>query len=82
MIIILKSKVFLYSFKSVCCLAVENIFLKQRNASFLDRFKNGICREKALKYFADSKLSLSSQLSKFRTPLSQRIAQKQSGKKW
>ena len=47
MIIIFKSKVSLYSFKSACCLAVENIFLKERNASFLDRLKNGICREKA-----------------------------------
>ena len=61
MIIILKSKVSLYSFKSACCLAVENIFLKERNASFLDRLKNGICREKAGKYLADSKLDLSSQ---------------------
>ena len=82
MIIILKSKVSLYSFKSACCLAVENIFLKQRNASFLDRLKNGICREKAGKYLADSKLCPSSQWLKYRTPLRQRIAQKQSGKKW
>ena len=58
--IILKSKVSLYSFKSACCLAVENIFLKQRNASFLDRLKNVICREKAGKYLADGKLGLSS----------------------
>ena len=82
MIIIFKSKVSLYSFKSACCLAVENIFLKERNASFLDRLKNGICREKAGKYLADSKLGLSSQQSKYRTPLRQRIVQKQSGKKW
>ena len=46
MIIILKSKVSLHSFKSAFCLAVENIFLKQRNASFLDRLKNGIYVEK------------------------------------
>ena len=59
--IILKSKVSLYSFQPSCCLAVENIFLKQRNASFLDRLKNGICREKAGKYLAESKLGLSSQ---------------------
>ena len=37
MMIIFKSKVSLYSFKSACRLAVVNIFLKQRNASFLDR---------------------------------------------
>ena len=42
-----KQKVSLYSFKFACCLTVENIFLKQRNASFLDRLKNGICRDKA-----------------------------------
>ena len=46
MIIILKSKVFLYSFNLACCLAVENIFLKQRNASFLDRLKNGIVEKR------------------------------------
>ena len=33
MIIILKSKVSFYSFKSACCLAVENVFLKQRNTT-------------------------------------------------
>ena len=34
MIIILKSKVSFYSFKSACCLAVENFFLKQRNTTY------------------------------------------------
>ena len=33
MIIILKSKVSFYSFKSACCLAAENFFLKQRNTT-------------------------------------------------
>ena len=81
MIIILKAKFPFFSFKSACCLAVENIFLKQRNASFLDRLKNGICRENAGKYLADSKLGLSSQWLKYRTPLRQCVAQKRSGKK-
>ena len=81
MIIILKAKFPFFSFKSACCLAVENIFLIERNASFLDRLKNGICRENTGKYLADSKLGLSSQWLKYRTPLRQCVAQKRSGKK-
>ena len=67
-IIILNSTVSRYSLKTASFLAVKNIFLKQRNASFVARDKNGICREKAGKYHRDSTLGLG-------PPLRQSIAQ-------
>ena len=75
-IIILKSTVSRYSFKTACFLAVKNIFLKQRNASFVARDKNGICREKAGKYRRDSTLGIGHHYVKVLRKL------KQSGKKW
>ena len=75
-IIILKSTVSRYSFKTACLLAVKNIFLKQRNASFVARDKNGKCREKAGKYRQDSTLGIGHHDVKVLRKL------KQSGKKW
>ena len=75
-IIILNSTVSRYSFKTAYFLAVKNIFLKQRNASFVARDKNGICREKAGKCHRDSTLGIGHHYVKVLLKL------KQSGKKW